>query len=64
LSKLFEITVGPTDETKAEIMGFNGPEYHVASLFVDQALGRKSAETLTAEYYLRQATDQRLIHSH
>jgi hypothetical protein len=49
--KTIEITVGPKGETKVETKGFAGPGCREASLFVEQALGTRSAEALTAEFH-------------
>jgi Protein of unknown function (DUF2997) len=51
LSKLIMITVGPTGEAKVETRGFAGGECREASRFLEQALGRRTAEALTAEYH-------------
>jgi hypothetical protein len=51
LNKVIEITVGPKGETTVQTRGFTGPEYRDASKFVEQALGQRTAETLTGEFY-------------
>ena len=61
--KTIEITVGPRGETKVETKGFSGGACREASRFVEQALGRKTAETLTAEFYQEQAARQDLRQS-
>jgi DUF2997 family protein len=53
--KTIEITVGPRGETTVRTTGFSGGECREASRFVEQALGRPTAETLTAEFYQEQA---------
>ncbi len=58
--KTIEITVSPSGETKVETRGFTGPECREASRFVEQALGRKTAETLTPEFHQGQQADQSL----
>ena len=58
--KIIEITVSPDGETKVETRGFTGGECREASRFVEQALGRKTAETLTAEFHQGQQADQSL----
>jgi DUF2997 family protein len=63
VSKTIEITVGPKGETKIETKGFSGPECRLASEFVEQALGQRSAEQLTAEFYQDQKTRQDLRQS-
>ena len=49
--KTIEITVGPTGETKVETKGFQGAECRQASRFIEVALGQRTAERLTAEFY-------------
>jgi Protein of unknown function (DUF2997) len=58
--KTIEITVGPKGETKVETRGFAGAECREASQFVEQALGTRTAEQLTAEFYQGQHVDQSL----
>ena len=61
--KTIEITVSPKGETKVETRGFTGGECRDASRFVEQALGRPTAETLTAEFYQGQQAGQELRQS-
>lgn len=61
--KTIEITVSSKGETTVQTKGFTGGECREASRFVEQALGRKAGETLTAEYYQEQPTGQDLRQS-
>ncbi len=61
--KTIEITVGPKGETIVQTKGFAGGECREASRHVEQALGRPTAETLTAEFYQQQAARQDLRQS-
>ena len=61
--KTIEITVSPTGATKVETKGFTGGECREASRFVEQALGTRSAETLTAEFHQGQQASQELRQS-
>lgn len=61
--KTIEITVGPKGETTVRTLGFAGGECREASRFVEQALGRKADETLTAEFYREQPAGQDLRQS-
>ena len=61
--KTIEITVGPKGETKVETRGFTGGECREASRFVEQALGSRTAEALTGEFYQGQKTGQELRQS-
>jgi hypothetical protein len=58
--RTIEITVSPTGATKVETRGFTGGECREASRFVEQALGARTAETLTAEFYQGQQAEQPL----
>jgi hypothetical protein len=49
--KTIEITVDPKGQSQVETKGFTGGECREASRFLEQALGTRSAETLTAEFY-------------
>jgi hypothetical protein len=63
LVKTIEITVNPKGATKVETKGFTGAECREASRFIEQALGTRTAETLTAEYHQGQQTAQELKQS-
>jgi hypothetical protein len=49
--KFIEITIGPRGETTVQTRGFSGPECRDASRFVEQALGQRTAEQVTAEFF-------------
>jgi hypothetical protein len=51
LNKTIEVVVSPKGESKIETRGFSGPECRLASQFVEEALGKRTAEQLTAEFY-------------
>jgi hypothetical protein len=61
--KTIRITVSPTGQTRVETVGFTGGECREASRFVEQALGTRSAETLTAEFHQGQQSEQELRQS-
>jgi hypothetical protein len=61
--KTIEIVVSPTGESKVQTRGFAGGECREASRFIEQALGRRTAETLTAECYQGQQNTQELKQS-
>ena len=61
--KTIEIIVSPTGESKVQTRGFAGGECKEASRFLEQALGRRTAETLTAEYHQGQQTAQEIKQS-
>ena len=49
-AKTIEVTVSPTGETTVETRGFAGGSCRLASRFLEQALGRREGERLTAEF--------------
>lgn len=57
--KLIEITVSPTGQSSVQTKGFNGGECREASKFVEEALGQRVNETLTAEFH--QAANQQVV---
>ena len=61
--KTIEITVNEKGETQVETRGFTGGECREASKFIEQALGRRTDEKLTAEFYQDQSADQQLKQS-
>lgn len=46
-----EIIVSPTGETRVETKGFSGSGCREASRFIEQALGQRIDEQLTAEFH-------------
>ena len=50
-SRIIEVIVSPQGETKIETRGFAGSSCQEASRFLEQALGAREAEQLTAEFY-------------
>ena len=63
MSKVIEITVNPKGEATVQTRGFAGSECREASRFVEQALGQKTTETLTAEFHQGQQAGQELRQS-
>ena len=56
--KTIEIIVSPKGETTVTTKGFAGASCREASKFVEEALGQRSGEMLTAEFH--QTTEQRV----
>jgi hypothetical protein len=54
VSKIIEIVVSPQGETTVQTKGFTGSECRKASKFVEQALGQRTGERLTAEFHQAQ----------
>jgi hypothetical protein len=51
LNQFIELIVSPQGETTLETKGFAGSGCQQASRFLEQALGSRDSEKLTAEYY-------------
>ena len=58
MSKVIEIIVSPKGETTVQTRGFTGGECREASKFVEQALGQRTGERLTSEFYASQSVAQ------
>jgi hypothetical protein len=58
MSKLIEIIVTAKGETTVTTKGFAGPSCREASRFIEQALGQRTGETLTAEFHQAAVVDQ------
>ena len=58
--KTIEITVTPDGQSTVQTRGFVGPGCREASRFVEDALGQRIGEQLTAEFHqaTRQQTEQ------
>jgi hypothetical protein len=54
--QIIEVIVSPTGETKLQTKGFAGASCRDASKFLEQALGLRASEQLTAEYHAQQTT--------
>ena len=59
-SQTIEIVVGPSGETTVQTKGFAGSSCRDASKFIEQALGDKTAETLTGEFHQTANAQQKL----
>lgn len=49
--KTIEIIVSPTGQSRVQTHGFQGGECREASKFIERALGERSSERMTAEFY-------------
>jgi hypothetical protein len=54
--QIIEVIVSPTGETKLQTKGFAGASCRDSSKFLEQALGLRTSEQLTAEYHAQQTT--------
>lgn len=57
--KIIEIIVSPTGQTEVQTKGFSGSDCREASKFLEEALGQRVNETLTAEFH--QAANQHVV---
>jgi hypothetical protein len=58
--KTIEITVSPAGQTSVETKGFSGSECRQASEFLEKALGQRTGEQLTGEFYAQESQPERL----
>ena len=56
-TKTIEIIVSPTGQTRVETRGFTGASCREASRFLEQALGNRTSERLTAEFHQTQVSE-------
>jgi hypothetical protein len=59
-NQTIEITVSPTGEATVQTKGFAGSSCREASKFIEQALGERAGEQLTAEFYQQQPAHQQI----
>ena len=60
MNRTIEIVVSPNGQTQVQTKGFVGSECRQASQFIEQALGTRTQEQLTAEFH--QQADQQQSH--
>ena len=58
MTKIIEITVSPTGQSTVQTKGFAGSTCQQASKFIEQALGCRTGEQLTSEFYQVAGTQQ------
>jgi hypothetical protein len=61
--KVIEIVVSPQGEARVQTKGFAGASCQEASRFLEQALGQRTKEQLTAEFHQSAATVQQQQHA-
>lgn len=54
--KTIEVIVSPQGEVSVQTKGFTGSSCRDASQFIEQALGQRTGERLTAEFHQQAAT--------
>ncbi len=58
MSRTIEIIIAPDGKATVQTLGFTGPSCREASRLIEQGLGQRLAENLTAEFYQAQTTEQ------
>ena len=58
MTQTIEIIVSPKGKTQVQTKGFAGASCREASKFIEEALGQRTTETLTAEFYQQATTGQ------
>ena len=53
-----EIIITPEGKALVQTLGFTGPACRDASRFIEEALGQRAGEQLTAEFHQAQAFEQ------
>lgn len=61
--KVIEIIVSPQGEARVQTKGFAGASCQEGSRFLEQALGQRTKEQLTAEFHQSAATVQQQQHA-
>ena len=54
--RVIELTVAPDGGSRVETKGYAGSDCQTASRFLEAALGRRTAEQLTADFYAAPTT--------
>ena len=58
MSQTIEIIVQPDGQTRLQTQGFTGSQCRQASQFLEEALGKRTSEELTSEFYQSQSTQE------
>ena len=58
MTRIIEIIVSPTGQTKIETKGFAGSSCRDASRFIEEALGQRTGEQLKAEFHQHGTTGE------
>ena len=58
MTRTIEIMVAPDGTSTVQTRGFVGSSCQDASRFIEQALGKRTTETLTAEFHAEQGIRQ------
>ena len=58
MSQTIEIIVAPNGQSQVQTKGFTGSSCRQASGFIEQALGQRTSEQLTADFYQQVSPQQ------
>jgi len=58
--QVIEVVISSTGETRVETKGFAGSTCRQASQFLEQTLGAKLGESLTAEFHVQEPAQNRI----
>ena len=58
MNPTIEIIVAPNGQSQVQTKGFSGSSCRLASGFIEQALGQRTSEQMTAEYYQQASQSQ------
>jgi hypothetical protein len=58
MSPTIEIIVAPNGRSHVQTKGFTGSSCRLASGFIEQALGQRTSEQMTAEFYQQASQPQ------
>ena len=58
MTEIIEIIIAPDGQSKLETKGFTGQSCREASRFLEEALGERTRETLTAEFHQTERQQQ------
>ena len=58
MSRTIEIIVAPNGQSQVQTKGFTGSSCRQASGFIEQALGQRTSEQLTADFYQQVSPQQ------
>ena len=59
VTQIIEVIISPTGETQVQTNGFTGSSCRDASRFLEEALGARTGEQLTSEFFADQTVQQR-----
>lgn len=60
MTRIIEILISPSGQTTVQTQGFAGASCQEASRFLEQALGKRLQETLTAEFHQQPREQEQL----